>query len=75
MPPRNQSLRRPAAAALACALALTAASAGCYRRVVGARGLGTGGTTVQEPTQPSVIDRLLGPEPQPVDSRRRMRVN
>lgn len=75
MPPRNRRLRRAATATLACALAWSAASAGCYRRVVGTRGLGTGGTSVHEPTQPSVLDRLLGPEPQPVDSRPRMRVN
>lgn len=60
-----------AVALAACALA----PVGCYRRVVGARGLGTGGATIQKPSEPSLLDQILGPEPQPLREGRRMRVN
>jgi hypothetical protein len=51
------------------------ASGGCYERVVGGHGLGTSGMQTHKPTEPGFLDRLLGPEPEPVRSGARMRVN
>jgi len=56
-------------------IAAAVAASGCYRRVVGARGLGAGGVNVQEPKPPTLLDQLLGPEPQKQDSPTRIRVN
>lgn len=64
-----------AAVALLIAGASMACGSGCYRRVVGARGLGTSGTPVQQPNEPGFLDRLLGPEPSAERSAPRMRVN
>lgn len=69
-------LRRRALMAMALGvLVVAAASAGCYRRVVGARGLGTSGVDVRESESPTLIDRLLGSEPEPARTGPRMRVN
>lgn len=60
---------------VASALILWAISAtGCYERVVEARGLGTAGMETHQP-QRSFLDRLFGPEPKPIDSTPRIRVN
>ncbi|MCA9287683.1 MAG: hypothetical protein KDA05_03810 [Phycisphaerales bacterium] len=59
-----------------CATALVALlSGGCYERVVETRGIGASGTSTYEPTQPTVLDRLMGGPSQNSDSQRRYRSN
>lgn len=67
--------RRTGVVGVACLCAVLAAQGGCYRRVVGARGIGATGVQTQEPTPPSLLDRLIGPAPQQPSDERRMRVN
>ncbi len=74
MRPRAKRLDRNSILILAVGLALPAAG-GCYERVVGTRGLGTSGMQTHKATEPSFLDRLLGPEPAPPRSGSRMRVN
>lgn len=65
---RRQLVRR--CSTLVCALtlgALTVAQEGCYRRVVGARGLGASQYEIQQPYQESgeVDNWLFGPKEEP----------
>lgn len=74
--PELASARRPArTAALLASAATLLAGTGCYRHVVEARGLGTAGMQTHQATEPTWLDRLLGPEPKPVREGSQMRVN
>ena len=74
--PDHQIVRHASRVCLIAVLAAGAvASAGCYRRVVGAKGLGAGSTPVHEPSPPSLWDQMFGSEPEPEPQRNRVRVN
>lgn len=75
--PANRPKNSPAttaAAATACAL-VALLSGGCYERVVETRGIGASGTSTYEPTQPTVLDRLMDGPNRNSDSQRRYRSN
>lgn len=49
---------------LVAAVALAIASGGCYKRVIGAKGLGAADVDVYEPDyEPTRVERALFPEP------------
>ena len=69
--------RRSAAAAFATGAIASIAllATGCYERAVETRGLGASGTSTYEPTQPTMLDRLIDGPNQNSDSQRRYRSN